>query len=80
MGYFSASARALSGTHEHLVAPEVDVLHPQPTALEQAQPRAVEEPRHESRWAGHSRHDRAHFGRREDDGYVMRSLGADDIL
>jgi len=58
---------ALAAPDSDLVAAEVDVLHTQAAAFEQAQTAAVEQGRHEARFAFHASEHGAHLVGREHD-------------
>jgi hypothetical protein len=63
-----------------LVHREVDVLHAQTTAFQQAQPGAVEQNRHEPRHAVEPLEDGADLVARQHDGQMLGPLGPDDVV
>jgi hypothetical protein len=67
-------------THHDLARPEVDVLHPQPAALQQSQPCAVEQIGHQPRGARQALEDRAYLVPAQDDGQPFRSSRADQVV
>jgi hypothetical protein len=71
---------ALPVAHHDLVSGEVDVLHPQPAALEEAQARSVEQGCHDPRDAVHAREQVPHLVAREDHGQAGWSLRADEAV
>lgn len=68
------------GTHHDLVARDIEVLHAQAGALEQAEPCAIEEDRHEPRDAVDLSEHGADFLGRQDDRQVVRALGIDEVV
>ena len=66
--------------HPKLARGEVHVLHAQREALEETEPRSVEEARHEPRLALEALEERAHLRPREHDGQVPRPLRAHETL
>ena len=73
-------AIALAAPHHQLVCTEVHVLGAEPGALEQAEPRPVEEHRHESRRAVQLVQNGAYLVAREDHGKPSRLLRPHDPL
>ena len=71
---------ALAVADDDLVRREVDVLHAQATAFQQAQPRAVQQERHEPWHAVEPLEDGADLVPRQHDGQMQGPLGADDVV
>lgn len=71
-----AIAVALAIAYDQLTETEVDVLDPQPRALEQPKSGAVEQIGHQCGHARHSREHRAHFVAREHDRQPLPPNGA----
>lgn len=57
-----------------LPALEIEILHPETTALQQTQPRAVQQQRHEPGNTPHALDDGGDLRRREDEGHALRTL------
>ena len=71
---------ALAAPDADLVAAEVDVLHTQAAAFEQAQAAAVEQGRHPARLAFHASEHGAHLVAREHDRKARGALGVDEVI
>ena len=71
---------ALAVADDDLVRREVDVLHAQATAFQQAQARAVQQERHEPGHAVEPLQDGADLVPRQHDGEVQGPLGPDDVV
>jgi hypothetical protein len=71
---------ALAVADDDLVRGEVDVLHAQAAALQQAKSRAVQQERHEPWHAVEPLQDGANLVPRQHDGEVQGPLGANDVV
>ena len=52
---------AFAGANDDLVPPEIDVFHPQPSALQESQARTIQQDGHEAGSAAELTDDRPHF-------------------
>src|SRR5262245_12778685 len=71
---------ALAGADDDLVAIEIDVLHPEPKALEEAEPAPVEQGDSEPLHPVQVLENRRHLVAGEHDGEMRRSSGPDEIV
>ena len=78
--YRQAILPPLAVTDHELVHREIDVLDSQPTALQQAQARTVQQNRHEPRDAVEALKDGANLMAGEHDRQVLGPLGSDHVL
>src|SRR5713101_5762975 len=78
--YRQAILPPLAVTDHELVHREIDVLDSQPTALQQAQARTVQQNRHEPRDAVEALKDGANLSAGEHDRQVLGPLGSDHVL
>src|SRR5262249_37575162 len=66
---------------DHDLAPlEINVLHPEPAAFEEAEPRAVQEERHQPLRPFHASQNRPDLVPSEDEGKARRAAGSDEIV